>query len=150
MTDVWFYHLERQPLEIVLPRILAGMHARGDRICVHGADQRQLEDLSLRLWKVEDTAFVPNGFDAADHQVLFTAGTEALNSADYRIFVDCDVPQDLTQIKRAAIFFDGTSETKVEQARELWKRMRTDGHTVKYWKQSDSGRWEDQAQKRAA
>ena len=37
MTDVWFYHLERQPLEFVLPRILAGMYARGDRICVHVA-----------------------------------------------------------------------------------------------------------------
>jgi DNA polymerase III subunit chi len=150
MTDVWFYHLERQPLENVLPRILAGMYARGDRVCVHAPDMKFLEDMSLRLWKFEDTAFVPNGLEGEHQPILFSTGEDAANGARYRFYLNAELPADLTPIARAAVFFDGNSEANVGKARTLWKRLRGEGHAIKYWKQSESGRWEDQAQRQAA
>ncbi len=150
MTDVWFYHLERHPLEFVLPRILAGMYARGDRICVHASNQTVLEDLSQRLWKLEDTAFIPHGFAGTSHPIIFTCERNISTTAPYRFFIDGMFPEDIGDIARAAIFFNGSDESHVAHARQLWKKYRAADHAIKYWKQSESGRWEDQALKAAA
>jgi DNA polymerase III subunit chi len=149
MSDVWFYHLERQPVEQVLPRILAGMYARGDRVVVQARTKAMLDVLSKRLWAVEDTSFVPHGF-AASENICFALEQSAANTAPYRIIIDGAEVTDVATPLRTSIFFDGTETAQVERARELWKSFRTDGHVVRYWKQDSNGRWADQAAAKAA
>jgi DNA polymerase-3 subunit chi len=40
---------------------------------------------------------------------------------------------------------DGRDEKAVTQARQRWKEYQKDGHTVTYWFQSESGKWEKKA-----
>jgi DNA polymerase-3 subunit chi len=37
--------------------------------------------------------------------------------------------------------FDGNSEDAVSAARQSWKAMRDAGHSLSYWKQSETGAW---------
>jgi DNA polymerase III subunit chi len=153
MADVWFYHLERQPLETVLPRILTGLYGRGERVSVHAPERKVLEFLSKRLWAEDAPSFLPHGFhdevNADLHPVLLSTAEDAEGIA-LRIYIAGAAPIDFAGITRAMLFFDGNDATAVEGARMQWKAFRDQGHAIKYWKQSESGRWLDQAVKTAA
>jgi DNA polymerase III subunit chi len=154
MADIWFYHLGRQPLETVLPRILASMQARGDRISVHASNKSVIDDLSKKLWTMEDTGFVPHGLAGEAYSetqsLLLCLGQTAVNASAFRFFIDGAYPETVGDARRTSIFFDGSDEAAVANARTLWKRFSAESHAIKYWKQSDAGRWEDQAMKQAA
>ncbi len=154
MADIWFYHLGQQPLETVLPRILAGLQARGNRISVHASTRDVLEGISKSLWTLEDTSFVPHGFSgepSADTQTLLLChGVAHFNAPTQQVFIDNTEPEIAASAERISIFFDGNDPAAVDNARTLWKRYSADGHAIKYWKQAENGRWEDQAIKQAA
>lgn len=153
-AEVWFYHLERQPAEDVLPRILAGLFARGERSCVHAPFRETLQTISKRLWGIDDVAFVAHGLEgdaaACDQPVWLTTSEGIANAAKLAFFIEGAQPAQLNGLSRASIFFDGSDDIAVERARGLWKAYVSEGHTVKYWRQSDAGRWEDQAVRKAA
>jgi DNA polymerase III subunit chi len=150
MADVWFYHLEREPVTAVLPRILAGLQARGERVCVMGVEKEPLIALSKLVWALEDTSFVPQGFgwDGADERdtICFAIDSYVPNGADHLVYAGM-MPQSVDGIRRASVFFDGGLEADVLAARAVWKQFRAAGHALKYWRQNESGRWEDQAQR---
>jgi DNA polymerase III subunit chi len=150
VTDFWFYHLERQDVVEVLPRILSGLYQRGERICVYGSDRAQLAQMSKMLWTWEETSFLPHGLswemaDEAD-PICFATEQGNPNSADHLLCVGL-IPQDVGSIRRVSLFFDGTSEDAVKSARAAWKAYQAAGHVLKYWRQNEQGRWEDQAAK---
>src|SRR5919205_246230 len=63
MTEVWFYHLQGQPLERVLPNLLERSLERGWRIVVQAASDERVEALDAHLWTYRDDAFLPHGTD---------------------------------------------------------------------------------------
>ena len=67
MAEVWFYHLEKQPLGTVLPRIVAKAIERGLPMVIETAVPENIAKLSDMLWAAEDVAFLPHGF-AGDGQ----------------------------------------------------------------------------------
>jgi DNA polymerase III subunit chi len=154
MSEVWFYHLERQPLEAVLPRILAGLMQRGERVCVQTDSADGLDGLSRAVWAHEETAFVAHGLDGDEtsdrHLLWMTGGTGCPFAEGIRIYVHGAMPDDVSGLERAMVFIPGSEDAALVNARGLWKRYRAEGIVVRYWKQSESGRWEDQAAAKAA
>ena len=58
MTEILFYHLQRQPLERVLPTLLEKSLERGWRVVVQAASGRAaIEALDAHLWIFRTTAF---------------------------------------------------------------------------------------------
>lgn len=149
MPEVWFYHLEREPVEHVLPGLLQRGVARGLKLSVEAPSVTRLQQISESLWSLEDVAFVPHGMaddPQPDHQPLFLSLNETIpNNADYRFYVDGAEPQSVNTLTRASILFDGNSEDALAQARGLWKKFKTEGHAIRYWKQSPEGKWQDQS-----
>ena len=43
---------------------------------------------------------------------------------------------------RCLDMFNGNDPQSVERARERWRTYKAAGHTVTYWQQSDTGKWE--------
>ena len=88
MTPVFFYHLERQPLDAVLPRLLALSIDRGWRVVVQVGTEERAEALASLLWTFSDESFLPHGTKAdgyADLQpVWLTAVDENPNAATVR------------------------------------------------------------------
>lgn len=149
MTPVFFYHLERQPLDAVLPRLLAMSLERGWRVVVQAASEERAEALAAQLWSFEDESFLPHGTKAdgfPDLQpVWLTAEDENPNSANIRFYVDGAEVGEIGGLTRAVIMFDGNDELAVEAARAGWKRFKAAGHEVSYWQQDEQGRWQNRA-----
>ena len=149
MTPVFFYHLERQPLDAVLPKLLAMSLERGWRVVVQAGTEERAESLAAQLWGFDDESFLPHGTKAdgfPDLQpVWLTAEDENPNNANIRFYVDGATVGEIGGLTRAVIMFDGNDQQAVDAAREGWKRFKAAGHEVSYWQQDDQGRWQNRA-----
>ena len=54
MTEIYFYHLQNQPLERVLPTLLEKSLERGWRVVVQAASEERIEALDAHLWTFRD------------------------------------------------------------------------------------------------
>lgn len=153
MSEAFFYHLTRTPLEDTLAMLLSKARAVGWRVAVRGTMPDRIQWLDLRLWAGE--GFLPHGvsggpFDA-EQPILLTTELHAANAPDCVISIDgAEIrPQDIPALKRAMVLFDGNDASALEHARGQWKLLTTAGCKAKYWSQA-SGRWEMQAESSAS
>jgi DNA polymerase III subunit chi len=149
MTDVMFYHLDRQPLERVLPQLIARTIERGWRAVIQTESEERAEAISAVLWTFSEEGFLPHGTARDGHgphqPVWITPAEDNPNGASVRFFVGGAAPLSYDGLDRAVLLFDGQDSDAVEQARGLWKTAKAAGHAVSYWQQDESGRWSDKA-----
>ena len=144
MAEIYFYHLEQTPLTSILPDLLRRGLARGLRMAVQTSSAENIEKLSVSLWAVDDVSFLPHGHgdDAAEAQPIWLCSDVANpSSATYRFYVDGALPLDVAGLERALVMIDSNSEEALLSARSEWKKRKSEGHQVSYWKQDDKGQW---------
>ncbi len=148
-TEVLFYHLERQPLESVLPNLLEKTIERGWRAVVQSGSQERLEALDLSLWTYREDSFLAHGTrkdGISEHQPIYlTTGDETPNGARVRFFVDGARAETFEGFVRLVYLFDGNDPDAVQTAREQWSAAKKAGCRVTYWQQAANGRWEKKA-----
>ncbi len=144
--EVWFYHLERQRLEDVLPNLLEKTRQRGWRAVVQTGSDERCNAINDLLWTYSQASFLAHGTaqeGAPELQPVFlTTGQETPNSAEVRFVVDGAEAGDLTAFVRSIFLFDGHDEQAVASARTTWKTAREAGCEVTYWQQNSQGKWE--------
>ena len=150
MAEVLFYHLQRQPLESVLPTLLERSLERGWRAVVQLASEERLSALDDQLWTFADESFLAHGTDrephAADQPVLLTLSADNPNGASIRFLVEgADLPPDIASYERLAILFDGNDIQALAFARDQWRAVKEGGHEATYWQQDERGRWQRKA-----
>ena len=147
--EVWFYHLERSPVEEVLPDLMEKTLARGWRALVVSPDERRIEALDGLLWTWREDSFTPHGkADGAQPEaqpILLAPNQSNLNQAQVLVLLDGAEPEPFGGFARILVMFDGHDEMAVSDARTLWKRATQLGHQVSYWRQSPDGKWEKKA-----
>ncbi len=151
MTEVWFYHLQRQPLENVLPHLIEKSLEKGWRVVVQANSDERLDALDQSLWTYSDASFLAHGRardgDADLQPVYLTTNLDNPNGAALRLFVEgVDMTKALAGADpayvRAIALFDGNNEDELLLARDQWKKLKDLGFTLTYWQQGDNGRWE--------
>ena len=149
MTPVFFYHLERQPLESVLPRLLQTSLERGWRVVVQAGSIERAEALTALLWAFDDESFLPHGTKADGlpelQPIWLTDEDENPNGANLRFYVDGAPVGEIEGLTRAVIMFDGNDMEALERSRSDWKRFKAEGRDVTYWQQDEAGRWQNRA-----
>jgi DNA polymerase-3 subunit chi len=154
VTEILFYHLERQPLEKVLPQLLERSRTRGWRVVVQADSEERIEALSALLWSYADDSFLPHGTVrdglAAMQPIWLTPGDDNPNGATVRFFVGGAMPAGYDGLDRAVLMIDGGDAETVERARSVWKDAAAQGHEISYWRQDEDGRWQDRAGKAGA
>ncbi len=150
MTEILFYHMQRQPLEKVLPNLVERSLGRGWQAAIQAATEERLQALDDHLWIYSDESFLPHGTDrdpdAAGQPVVLTLRDVNPNTASIRFLVEgADLPPDAESYERICILFDGTDQDALLRAREQWRQAKEAGHAVAYWQQDDSGRWNKKA-----
>ncbi len=149
MTEVLFYHLERQPLERVLPMLLEKSLERGWHAVVQAGTGERVEALDALLWTYRDDGFLPHGTSAdgnPDLQPVFITDDDTNpNASQVRFFVDGSSAEDVSGYERAVYLFDGNDPDAVQGARGQWTRLKDAGHDVTYWQQGERGKWEKKA-----
>jgi DNA polymerase III subunit chi len=147
VAEFLFYHLERQPLEAVLPRLLERSLERGWRVVVQAASDERVEALDSHLWTYRDDSFLPHGTardrDLDEQPVVLTAGEDNPNGATVRFLID-GAPPPVTAVgyERFVVLFDGRDDEAVAAARERWREASAAGFEVTYWQQDEQGRWQ--------
>jgi DNA polymerase III subunit chi len=144
-TEVGFYHLTRQPIEVVLPRLLEKAYGAGHRILVHCADAAQLGQLDASLWTYDDASFLPHGSDdkALQPILLTTSPDERANAPDLLAALDRLDLDRIGDFARVLYLFEETDADRLAAARAAWTALKArDGVTRTYWQQDDRGRWE--------
>jgi len=150
MTEILFYHLQRQPLEKVLPQLLEKSLDRGWRVVVQAATEERIEALDAHLWTYRDDNFLAHGTyrenEPAMQPVLLTVNEDNPNGANVRVLIDgAPVPQDVANYQRVVLLFDGEDEEAVAAARARWSEAKAKGFEATYWQADENGRWQRNA-----
>ena len=148
-AEVLFYHLERQPLERVLPSLIEKSLERGWRVVVQAGSEERLEALDTALWTYKEESFLPHGRSTDGkperQPVYLTTGEENPNGAQVRFLVDGTETSSSAGYVRLVYLFDGHDPAALELARRQWQTLKSAGCAVTYWQQGDTGRWEKKA-----
>ena len=153
--EVWFYHLQRRPLESALPALVARTLAHGWTAVIQATSPERLAALDDLLWTYDDQSFVAHGSsrdgDAPLHPVWLTLETDNPNAASVRFFVEgadaiaALADESVRPKERAIVMFDGRDEDALNRARMQFRALREQGFALSYWRQNDEGRWEKSA-----
>jgi len=144
--QVDFYHLTRQPLEHVLPRIAERVVEGGGRLLIVAAGEKQRAAIDALLWNPPES-FLPHGQAGAGRdalqRVLIAGEAIAGNGARNVALADGQWRDEALGFDRAFHLFD---EDRIAEARTAWKALAgRDGVERRYWKQNEQGRWEQAA-----
>jgi DNA polymerase-3 subunit chi len=149
MTEVHFYHLQKQPLEKALPQLIEKCIERGWNCVVQAASDERVDALDALLWTYRDDGFLAHGTDreaeAAQMTVVLTTKDINPNGAKARFLIDGAVSGDLKPYERAIYLFDGNDPDAVDAARDNWKEAQGEGFETIYWQQDATGRWQKKA-----
>lgn len=150
MTEILFYHLQRQPLEKVLPQLLEKSIERGWRVVVQASSDERIEALDAHLWTCRDDNFLAHGTyresEPAMQPVLLTVNEDNPNGATVRFLIDgAQVPGDAASYQRIVLLFDGDDDDAVAAARARWSEAKAQGFEATYWQADESGRWQKKA-----
>ena len=151
MTDIAFYHLVRSPLEKALPRLLEKTLETGRRAVVMATSPGRVETMNAFLWTYRPDSWLPHGSAQAGdgagnpawQPVWLTLEDENPNQADFLFLTDGAVSDHMDDFERCFELFDGNLPEAVSGARSRWKAYKEAGHNVTYWRQSESGGWEE-------
>ncbi|MFC7398898.1 DNA polymerase III subunit chi [Chelatococcus sp. GCM10030263] len=150
MTEVFFYHLQRQPLEMVLPTLVERSLERGWRAVIEVPSRERLAALDDHLWTYREESFLAHGTDAdpdaAAQPVVLTGTPDNPNGAHVRFLVDgAGLGDGAATYDRIVVLFDGNDDEALAFARSQWRLAREQAHAVTYWQQDERGRWEKKA-----
>lgn len=155
MVEVSFYHLQREPLEVALPKILEKVLERSLRAVVMAGSRERVAVLDEQLWTYRRQSFLPHGAGgtggaggdgrAAEQPVYLTTEAENPNGATVLVLVDGADPANRSEFDRCLDMFDGNDPSAVAAARRRWQACKEQGFDVTYWQQGEAGGWEKKA-----
>jgi DNA polymerase-3 subunit chi len=147
VTEIRFYHLQRQRLEEVLPGLLEKARERGHRIVVQAGSTERVKALDALLWTYRPESFLPHGGAssgmAEDQPIWLTTLDECPNGADLLILVD-GAEADVARYALCCQLLDGLDDEAVAAARRRWVQYKEAGYALTYWQQGERG-WEKRA-----
>jgi DNA polymerase-3 subunit chi len=137
-----FYHLARDPLELVLPRICERLLEEGERLLVV-AQPTLLATLDEQLWTYAPDAFLPHGLSgtpgAEKQPVLLSETLEPLNGAANVALADGIWRDEALAFARTLYFFDNAH---LDTARGAWRALKGRAEAEpRHWRQDEEGRW---------
>ncbi len=146
MTEIAFYHLQRSPLDKVLPKLLERTLAAGKRALVLTGSRARTESLSGLLWTYNPDSWLPHGSDADgnpdDQPIWLSEDQDNANNAQFLFLTEGARHAEIDEFERCFELFDGNDDEALSVARKRWKLYLESGHTLAYWQQGERGGWE--------
>lgn len=149
MTRIDFYHLQKNTLEDVLPKLLEKAYSTRQNIKVQVGNAERVEFLNTHLWTYQDESFLPHGSkkdgSAAEQPVFLSEVDDNPNNATLLFLVDgatADTDK-LSAFSRVFNIFDGNNPESLDAARAYWKLLKSEGFELHYWQQDNQGSWHE-------
>ena len=152
MPEILFYSLERKSLEDVLPDLLERTAGRGWRAVVRVDSDERMRALDVHLWTYSEQSFLAHGTPDLGHSarqpVYLTTGKENPNNAAVLFLAGSEVPSEWTRefadFTRIVVIFDGQNPEISNAAEASFRSAQQSGHQTAFWRQSQSGKWQQQ------
>lgn len=154
MTEVRFYHLQKQSLDQALPLILEKVYQTKQNAVVRMMDAKEVKRMNDVLWTYKPNSFLPhegiknsnakNG-NASVQPIWLTDKEENPNDAKTLILTQGMVEDDLSPYDLCCEMLNGHDDDAISEARNRWKTYKEKGFKVTYWFQSETGKWENKA-----
>ncbi len=149
MTEIRFYHLERQTQAQILPIILGKALERGNRVVVKASNEAERERLNNDLWSASPDSFLPHGSakngKASMQPIWLTEKDENPNEADVLILCQGASSEMQGEFNLCCEMLNGHDQEAISAARAGWKAYKAKGFDVTYWQQNDAGAWSNKA-----
>ena len=149
MSEIAFYHLQRQGLSEGLPKLAAKVLQVGMHAVIKFGDKATLTVVDKALWTYDANSFLPHdkaGCDHAEDQGLFlTTSDENPNDARVLMLVNGVDASEISGFERVLYMFDGNDPDITAKARSDWKIFKDGAFKLTYWQQKDEGGWEQKA-----
>lgn len=151
MTRFDFYHLQKSPLEQVLPKLCEKAYATGKRIKIMVGNTERVEFINSLLWTYNEESFLPHGSKkdgfVEDQPIFISDDENNENDAQMLILVDGAKPAVdlLGNYERVLNIFDGNDNFALDTARNYWKEIKQFGGELHYWQQNDFGGFEQKS-----
>jgi DNA polymerase III subunit chi len=147
VTEVRFHHLERRRVDQALPSLLEAALEEGRRVLVRASSDEMVAALNERLWTYDDASFLPHGAagegDPMTQPIFLTSGLGNPNAATMLVRLsDAETSEADDAFDVVVLMFDGRDEAALGRARSEWRRLKDEGRTISYWRESDEGAWE--------
>lgn len=151
MSEIRFYHLQRQSVFDALPPLLSKALSVGKRIYIGAANDALATQLDEYLWTYRAEQFLPHNLaadeNAALSPVVISSDVQGVpaNQADMYVSVGgAALPEDLSAYGLLCYVFDGQDAAALTDARALWKSLKDSDADLTYWQQGDTG-WQKKA-----
>ena len=151
MSRIDFYHLQKQNLEDVLPKLVEKAYETGAKIKIKVGNEARVEFINSLLWTYNDESFIPHGSKkdgfAKEQPIWLSSENDNPNEATLLFLIDgANIAiEDIKKYERIFNIFDGNDDSSLQQAREFWKEISALGGEKNYYQQDDSGRWNKKA-----
>jgi DNA polymerase III subunit chi len=147
VREVRFHHLERRRVDQALPELLERALKEGRRVLVRAASDEMVAALNERLWTYDDASFLPHGAagdgDPMTQPIFLTDKAENPNAATMLVRLSgAEANPADNAFELVILMFDGRDEAALAHARGEWRRLKEEGATLSYWRESDEGGWE--------
>ena len=147
MTEIRFYHLEQRRVDQALPPLLERALEEGRRVLVRASSEEMVAALNERLWTYDDASFLPHGAagdgDPMEQPIFLTTELKNANAATMLVRLSgAETSEADDAFDLVVLMFDGRDEAALAQARGEWRRLKDQGRTISYWRESDEGGWE--------
>ena len=92
MSRIDFYHLQKQTLEQVLPKLLEKAYETGAKIKIKIGNEARVEFINSLLWTYNEEAFIPHGSKkdgfAKEQPIWLSSDDDNPNNAEMLFLVD--------------------------------------------------------------
>ena len=92
MSRIDFYHLQKQNLEDVLPKLVEKAYATGSKIKIKIGNEARVEFINSLLWTFDEEAFIPHGSKkdgfAKEQPIWLSSEDDNPNQAEMLFLVD--------------------------------------------------------------
>jgi len=148
MSRIDFYHLQKQTMEQVLPKLVEKAYSLKKNIKISIGTEERVDFLNNLLWTFNDEKFIPHGSKkdgfSEMQPIYLSAGDENPNNAVLLFMIDNAnaSEEEIKKFERVFYIFDGNSQTSLTKARTFWKAMQNSGNELFYWQQNNDGIWQ--------
>lgn len=149
MTRIDFYHLQKNTLEEVLPKLVEKAFGLKQNIKIMVGNEERVEFLNTLLWTYNDESFLPHGSskdgNAQDQPIFLSEKDDNPNQAQILFLVDgAEIePEKATAFLRVLHIFEGNIPLRLEKARTFWKTLKANNFELHYYQQNDLGGWSE-------
>lgn len=148
MSRIDFYHLQKQSLDEILPKLVEKAYSLNKKIKIMIGNEERVEFINNLLWTFNDEKFIPHGskkdgFSEIQPIFLSSDGNNPNNATLLFVVDDADINMvNISDFERIFYIFDGNSEFSLNKARNFWKILKNTDNQFNYWQQNEKGNWE--------